>query len=272
MPMKKGGKLVKIVKAVTHIDFYHINDIIPHWTIIGKMWDNIRKVLIMLERSEPLKIVDQNLDGRDFVVGDIHGEFDHLMAKLIEINFDFSKDRLFSVGDLVDRGPKNMEVLKLIKEPWFFAVVGNHEDMMFEVLLGESYSRESMWVPNGGGWHLKEDEEELLELAQYAYSNMPLAIQITRPDGNIGIIHASAPDAWTETTIDYQCRRVLWDRNFLYGLKHDEATARIPDLPDLVKLYMGHTPGNAPLSFVNGKYNWIDTGACFGGSLTVVEV
>jgi len=45
-----------------------------------------------------------NKKGRDFVCGDIHGCFDQLEEKLSQVNFDKSTDRLFCVGDLIDRG------------------------------------------------------------------------------------------------------------------------------------------------------------------------
>jgi len=46
-----------------------------------------------------------NTHRRDFAVGDIHGAFDALQRAMEAIGFDARKDRLFSVGDLVDRGP-----------------------------------------------------------------------------------------------------------------------------------------------------------------------
>ena len=49
----------------------------------------------------------QNTVGRDFAVGDIHGCFTELQRGLDAIGFDPSTDRLFSVGDLVDRGPES---------------------------------------------------------------------------------------------------------------------------------------------------------------------
>ncbi len=58
-----------------------------------------------------------NEDGRDFVVGDIHGEYDQLMEALDHQNFDKDHDRLFSVGDLIDRGPKSVDVVMLAVEP-----------------------------------------------------------------------------------------------------------------------------------------------------------
>lgn len=44
-----------------------------------------------------------NILGRDFVVGDIHGEFSKLSKLLSSVEFNENSDRLFSVGDLVDR-------------------------------------------------------------------------------------------------------------------------------------------------------------------------
>lgn len=71
----------------------------------------------------------QNTIGRDFAVGDIHGMFRLLQTELDGIGFDPLVDRLFSVGDLVDRGPDSELALEWIAKPWFHAVQGNHEDM-----------------------------------------------------------------------------------------------------------------------------------------------
>ena len=49
----------------------------------------------------------QNTVGRDIAVGDIHGCFTELQRGLDTIGFDPCTDRLFSVGDLVDRGPES---------------------------------------------------------------------------------------------------------------------------------------------------------------------
>ncbi len=63
-----------------------------------------------------------NVRGRDFLVGDIHGYHDELMAALKELALDRARDRLICVGDLIDRGPKSMQCLELLREPWFFAL------------------------------------------------------------------------------------------------------------------------------------------------------
>lgn len=77
-----------------------------------------------------LKTVPPNVEGRDFVVGDIHGCFDEFERLLKHVKFDPEIDRVFCTGDLVDRGPKSFECLSLLKKKWFFSTLGNHEDML----------------------------------------------------------------------------------------------------------------------------------------------
>ena len=72
--------------------------------------------------------------GRDLVVGDLHGHRSLLEQELDRLGFDPSCDRVLSVGDLIDRGPESFETLSLIDEPWFHAVLGNHELMLLNFL------------------------------------------------------------------------------------------------------------------------------------------
>src|SRR5690606_40348935 len=61
---------------------------------------------------------------------------DHLFKLLESVNFDVNIDRLFAVGDVVDRGEKSLESLKLNYNDWFFSVMGNHEVMLLTGHLG----------------------------------------------------------------------------------------------------------------------------------------
>lgn len=81
------------------------------------------------------KHFDANTLGRDFAVGDLHGCKDALEQLLTHVNFDPSVDRLFSVGDLVDRGPDSWGCIALLEEPWFHAVLGNHEQLTIASLM-----------------------------------------------------------------------------------------------------------------------------------------
>lgn len=79
--------------------------------------------------TEAMPRFARNVAGRDFAVGDIHGCFSYLERSLEVIGFDEGVDRLFSVGDLVDRGPESDQVLTWLGKPWFHAICGNHEVM-----------------------------------------------------------------------------------------------------------------------------------------------
>jgi len=63
-----------------------------------------------------------------YCIGDIHGCLAELQALLQLIKFNPTKDRLYFVGDLVNRGPYSLEVLRLIKSlPHTTITLGNHD-------------------------------------------------------------------------------------------------------------------------------------------------
>lgn len=72
---------------------------------------------------------------REFVIGDIHGEYQKLIKCLKAVNFDYQNDKLIQLGDIVDRGPHSyhcIEELKLIKN--LILIKGNHDECWFEGL------------------------------------------------------------------------------------------------------------------------------------------
>lgn len=138
-----------------------------------------------------------------FVVGDIHGGYSPLMNKLISLDFDFDKDLLFSVGDLVDRGNENEDVIDTLSETWFEAALGNHEHMLMNLSRSYAMMDDKDIEDVGCRWfyNLKFSEQE--EIVKPFY-NLPLAHEITIVDDNgdtvktIGIVHAEVPnDDWS---------------------------------------------------------------------------
>ena len=217
-----------------------------------------------------IKKLKNNTVGKDYFVGDIHGCYEQLMEALVKIKFNPDVDRLISVGDLVDRGPDSVKCLNLLKEPWFHAVSGNHEDMMIK-----SFRREwptHNYIQNGGKWffHLPYEEQEQLVLL--ADTKMPLVIEVETDIGTIGVIHANAPDDWQkyhqlnddeDFFDDALVEDTIWGRRRIYGSQD----GRVNGIDYVV---VGHTPVEDVTVLENIIY--IDTGAVYNNSLTILSV
>ncbi len=73
-----------------------------------------------------------------YAIGDIQGCYEELIALLDVINFDSKKDNLWFVGDLVNRGPNSIKVLRFIKNisDRCCIVLGNHDLHLLAVAYG----------------------------------------------------------------------------------------------------------------------------------------
>lgn len=132
--------------------------------------------------------------GRDFVVGDLHGCHTLLEAALNHVNFDTARDRLFSVGDLVDRGPENVKCLQLLDKPWFHAVQGNHEQLMLHALTTQDVT---VWFNNGGMWERYIEDEleaEIVVNSLDKINRLPLFMSVKLPNGMFHVVHSEIPE------------------------------------------------------------------------------
>jgi bis(5'-nucleosyl)-tetraphosphatase (symmetrical) len=76
-----------------------------------------------------------------YAIGDIQGCYAALQGLLGEIGFSASRDRLWLVGDLVNRGDASLEVLRFVRDLGSAAVttLGNHD--LHLIMLAEGCSR-----------------------------------------------------------------------------------------------------------------------------------
>lgn len=196
----------------------------------------------------------------NFIVGDIHGCYDLLMKKLEEVSFDFKKDTLYSVGDIIDRGPDSLKCLRLVKEPWFEMVVGNHEQMAIDAAIYKAPFAKDLWLANGGSWYYLLEEEaqkESWELLKYIRENKDYWLTLEAPKGKINIAHAS----W-----DSDETKAIWDRTHYYDIILSDEKP----YPSDEAYYFGHTPVEK-VEIYNTEY-YIDTGAFLTGNLTILEL
>lgn len=188
--------------------------------------------------------------GRDFAVGDIHGHFTELRKALDAAGFNPACDRLFSVGDLVDRGPESADVDEWLQQPWFHAVRGNHEQMTIDTYRINNQDTKGHHFINGGAWFTSISR---LEQACYAVAleTLPIAIEVETPEGLVGLVHADCPtQTWAAMRADLEKPRsaanawplaigvegaCLWSRDRIQG----ENAAGVPDIRAVV---VGHTP------------------------------
>lgn len=210
---------------------------------------------------QKLMRLPENRKGRDFVVGDLHGCYGLLMAELESVGFDESRDRLISVGDLVDRGKSSYECLNLVYEPWFHAVRGNHEEMMQEALNSGEFD---LWLANGGYWAFADgDPYQVKALANDAVSRLSYAIELECGGIRFGIIHAEVPGNDWSLLEQSDTAEMTWGRSRIK--RQDQTPVRGIDL-----VICGHTIVQQPLLLGNVLY--IDTGAFNTGRLTLIDL
>ena len=99
--------------------------------------------------------LERNDRGRDFVVAGVHAHFAMLRRALAELEVN-EHDRVFSLGNLVDGGPRSFDALDWTAgaDPstrFHAGLRGHHEQMMLEALLMGTPD-ELGWMADGGTW------------------------------------------------------------------------------------------------------------------------
>lgn len=200
----------------------------------------------------------RNTAGRDVAVGDIHGCVSKFLDALAAIGFDEKRDRCFSVGDLVDRGPESGRCDELIAMPWFFAVQGND----FAIRWPNGFMDPMNYAANGGAWNICNPTAERQRYADLLGS-LPVAMEVETAGGLVGIVHADCPNAdWPRFIVELgsatstrgliaNARELcMWNRT---RVQNEDRTP----VAGVRAVIVGHTPMRQPV--ILGNVYHIDT-------------
>lgn len=156
-----------------------------------------------------------------YAIGDIQGCYDSLQRLLDKFAFDPARDRLWLVGDLVNRGPKSLKTLRFFKELGDSAltVLGNHDLYLLMVAEGGAKYR-------GKDDTLQPvldapDREDLLDWLRHR----PLC----HTEGDYCLVHAGLLPQWTAARARELAREV-------------EAALQGPDFREFVLNLWGSEP------------------------------
>lgn len=215
---------------------------------------------------QAVKTFPENIQGRDFAVGDLHGMFSSLEELLESVQFDTQVDRLFSVGDLIDRGPESHRALEFLAKPWFHAVQGNHERLMLEAIQ-EDGDMDTWLHINGGYWWTTISDGLQAEFYE-TIRELPIAIEIQLSHAIVGIIHADIASgmSWQdfigildsdEKAVNY----AVWSRN---RLRMTEISGEANPVAGVDLMIVGHTPLKNAVQV--GNIYYLDTAAAYASN------
>jgi serine/threonine protein phosphatase 1 len=192
---------------------------------------------------------------KTFIIGDIHGCYDEFIELVEQMNVQ-ENDLVVSVGDIVDRGPKSLEVYHYFKSRKnALVLMGNHERK--HLSGGLNYAQEIVKL------QFNNEYEEFLTWAK--------SLRYYRDAGEAFIVHAAFEhDQPIENQReDVLCGSTSGDRYLqkkylegTYWTDYYEGQKTI--------IYGHHVVGELPE--IKNNTIGIDTGCCHGGKLTAIEL
>ena len=217
------------------------------------------------------------------IIGDIHGCYDELLQLLDKLAYAKNEAGIYQhsigrkavfVGDLVDRGPKIPQVVRLVKDMvdagYGFCVPGNHDVKFMRAIGGKK-------VQITHGLEDSLSQFKVYDEIHHGFSRVAaefidtLVSHYVLDDGNLVVAHAGMKE-------EMQGRGSGKVREFaLFG----ETTGETDDFGLPVRynwaadyrgramVVYGHTPVGEP-EWLNRTIN-IDTGCVFGGKLTALR-
>ncbi|HEY8364863.1 MAG TPA: metallophosphoesterase [Haloplasmataceae bacterium] len=210
------------------------------------------------------------------IIGDVHGCYDELIMLLKKLNYEIDNNKVkhkemrkvIFVGDLVDRGPKIVEVLKLVMSMVYdqvaYCVQGNHDNKLYRKLEGRNVQ-----VKNG----LEESLSQLTNESDFFKNDVKkflknLDYYLIFDDYKLVISHAGLKEEYIGKTskkiFEFTLYGETTNETDEFGLPIRYLWAK--DYHGKPLVIYGHTPNLEPLC-INNTIN-IDTGCVFGNKLT----
>jgi bis(5'-nucleosyl)-tetraphosphatase (symmetrical) len=149
-----------------------------------------------------------------YAVGDVQGCHTELVQLLEKIQFDASNDQLWLVGDLVNRGPDSLAVLRLVKSLGDSAitVLGNHDLHLLAVAEGLAALHRSDTLDEI--LHAPDREELMFWLRHQ---------KLLHTENNVALVHAGLLPSWSvqqATLLAGEAEQALRGNQFVDLLTH----------------------------------------------------
>jgi len=157
-----------------------------------------------------------------YAIGDIQGCYERLRRLLDSLRFDPGRDRLWLVGDLVNRGPDSLATLRFVKElgDRALTVLGNHDLHLLALAAGNSRrAKENTLAPVLRA----SDRDELLHWLRHR------PLMHFDAHKHFALIHAGLPPQWDL-------------RNALSCAREVETVLQGPDYPNYLDAMYGNEP------------------------------
>lgn len=192
-----------------------------------------------------------------YAVGDIHGGAKTFRALLDRIDLQYG-DKLYLLGDYIDRGPDSKGVLDIIlqlMESGFNLrpVRGNHDDMMFHAVKGYNDDISFYWMNGWGIETLKSFGLKNPEELQAPYLSLLEQMPYLWSDDDFVFVHAGLDMTTDDPLTESSSFAMTWG----------ETGAVDPARLGGRRLVTGHHPYPLPLIeiFLKSSHIFLDNGA-----------
>jgi bis(5'-nucleosyl)-tetraphosphatase (symmetrical) len=125
-----------------------------------------------------------------WAIGDIQGCFDEFAALLRAVDFRSDRDRLWLVGDLVNRGPQSLEVLRYVRAlgDRAITVLGNHDLHLLAIAAGHGQ------IKRGDTLHAVLDAPDRDALLDWLRARPLFHFD---PSLGVAMVHAALAPGWS---------------------------------------------------------------------------